>query len=104
MAVLVRIHVSGAIQAFPGFLEVGRAHVKIKELEQRLTIIVFTIGGIEELAEKLEHLGRGAVAAHQVLHHGDESAPLPAPPLEQFQLARKGHAFRILLRVDHLPD
>ena len=102
MAGFVRIHVRGTVQTLRCLIELARAAIKIEQLQQRLAVIAFPVGGVIQLAQKLQKLRRRAPRRRQVFHDGDELAPLPATPLELFQLARQGHGGVGLLRVQQV--
>ena len=101
MPALVGIDLGGAVQAFSRLPKIAHAVIEVEKLKHSLGIIGFTIGGIEQLAEKLKQVRRGPMGGDNILHHQDKRPALAAAALELFQLARQCHSFSIDFRVDH---
>ena len=104
MSALVRINFGGAVQTFARFLEIAGAAVKVEKLEKRLAIVIFAVGGIKQLTQKLQQVWRGTMCRHQILHQGDKGAALPMATLKLFQLACQSGSLGIEFRIHHGPD
>ena len=100
----IGIHFRRAVQALAGFLVIVLGAIQVEELEQRLRVVGFTIGSVEQFRQKFQHLGRGPVRSRQFLHGRNERSPFPVLALESFQFPRQCHRFGIQLAVDHLSD
>src|SRR5580698_11550573 len=104
MSRLVWIYFRRAVQALRSLGKLLRAAVEIEQLQESVAVVALAIRGVVKLAQKLQHLRRRPVCARDLLHDGDELAPLSAPPLKLFELARKFDCCVILIRIEKLPD
>ena len=104
MSGLVRIHLGGAIQRIGRFCIVAHAAIQIKELEQSLAIVAFSIRCVELLAHELEQFGGRAVPRRDVLNHRQESPTISLAAMVLLQLPSQGNGFGVLLGIDEEPD
>ena len=104
VAALVRVHVCRAIQAVARLWKISHAEIEIKQFHQSLAVIVLAVRGIEKLAQKLEHLGRGPVRRGQILHGRDKRATLAFLALVGLELAGQGSGVCIEFGIEHGAD
>ena len=104
VARFIRIDFGSSVQTLRRLGKLARTAVKIKQLQQRLAVIIFAIRRVIQFAQKLQQLRRSPVRRRDVFHDGDELSPLPAPPLKLFQLARQRYRGIVVPAIQQIPD
>ncbi len=104
MSRLVGIHFRRPVQTLAGFLVVVLGAIQVKQFQQRLRVVGFTVRRVKQLGQKFQHLRRRTVRRQKFLHGDNERSPLATAPLERLQFPRQRHRLRIQFGVDHLSD
>src|SRR5207245_6588970 len=84
--------------------EISQAAMQIKKFEQRLAIVSFSIGRVEQLAHELQHFRTSVMFSRQLLHARNECAAVAFAALELFQLACQRNRFGVLPSIQEKPD
>src|ERR1700677_102514 len=73
---LIGVYFSRPVQVFRRSGEISRTAIHIEELQQSQTVVALPVRCVEQLAEELQHFGRGLPRRGYFLHHCQKLPPL----------------------------